>query len=218
MTFSPSSVLHALMSVACVWLAVLWVCAKSKRVGSLSARTKLFAGAATALLLLIPFTGSPLWIRIFSFHPNPSVPMLGIAFAGLWFRLFDVALFKRGDWNAIWVFGCVGGSVLYLHPMLLGAVDLYFWGWDRAVSAWSVGLLAIAFLACGSRLGVLLLGALLAYRVAALESLNCWDYVMDPIYWLISCGVLAQRGTLAALRRLKWIAQLPAPAGPSAAG
>ncbi len=144
--------------------------------------------------------------------------MLGIAFAGLWFRLFEVALFKRGDWNAIWVFGCVGGCVLYLHPMMFGAVDLYFWGWDRAVSAWSVGVVAIAFLAFGSRLGILLLGALLAYRVAALESLNCWDYVMDPMYWMISCGVLARRGILGALRRMKRIDPLATVAETSASG
>lgn len=209
LNFSPSSVLHALTSVACVWLAVLWVCSRSKRLGRMSATTKILSGAATALALLLPFPEAPLWARIFSFHPNPSVPLLGIAFAGLWFRLFDVALFKRGDWTAIWVFGSVAGSVLYLHPMFPGAIDLYFWGWDRVVSAWGVGLVAIAFLACGSRLGILLLGALLAYRVSALESGNCWDYVMDPVYWLISCGVLTVRGVLAALRRLEWIAPSP---------
>ena len=216
MTLSSSSILHALTSVACVWLAVFWVCSRSKRLARMSVATKILSGAVTALALLLPFAGTPLWIRIFSFHPNPSVPLLGIAFAGLWFRLFHVSLFKRGDWTVVWIFGCVAGSVLYLHPLFLGAVDLYFWGWDRSISAWSVGLVAIAFLACGSRLGILLLGALLAYRVAALESLNCWDYVMDPIYWLISCGVLMVRAAQGTLRRLEWIPPQPRAAEPAA--
>jgi hypothetical protein len=170
---------------------------------------KIAVGAATSLLLLIPMSGGPLWMRAFSFHPNPSVPLLGIAFGGLWLRLFGVGFFQRRDWNAIWVFGAVAGSMLYLHPMMFGAVDLYFWGWDRAISAWIVGIVAIIFLGFGSRLGILLLGALLAYRLTALESLNCWDYVMDPIYWMISNAVLAVRGILAGLRRIEWIAPRP---------
>ena len=206
MTLSLSTALYAFASIACLWLAVLWVCSRPKRSRHLRVGTKILVGAATALVLFIPLGGVPLWTRVFSFHPNPSVPLLGIAFGGLWLRLAGGALFQRRDWDAIWIFGAVAGSVLYLHPMVFGTVDLYFWGWDRTVSAWSVGLVAIAFLGRGSRMGILLRGALLAYRLTALESLNCWDYVMDPIYWVISCTVLTVRGILAGLRRLEWIA------------
>ena len=162
MMFSLSAALYAAASIASLWLAILWVCSRPKRSQRLSVGTKIAVGAATSLLLLIPMSGGPLWIRAFSFHPNPSVPLLGIAFGGLWLRLFGVGIFQRRDWNAIWIFGAVAGSALYLHPMMFGAVDLYFWGWNRAISAWSVGVVAITFLGFGSRLGVLLLGALLA--------------------------------------------------------
>jgi hypothetical protein len=209
MMLSLSASLYAFASIAILWLAVLWVCSRLNRSRRLSVGTKIAVGAATSLLLLLPISGVPLWMRVFSFHPNPSVPLLGIALGGLWFRLFGGALFQPRDWHAIWIFGAVAGSVLYLHPMMFGTVDLYFWGWDRTVSAWSVGGVAIAFLGCGSRLGILLLGALLAYRLTALESLNCWDYVMDPIYWMISNAVLAVRGILAGLRRIEWIAPRP---------
>ena len=147
MMISFSSALYALVSVASLWLAVLWICSRTRRSRQLGITASVMAGVATTILLLVPIGSVPLWIRAYSFYPNPSIPMLGLVFAGLWYQLFDVRVFKRGDWGAIWMFGSVCGSVLYLHPMLIGAVDLYFWGWDRAVSAWGFGLVAIVFLA-----------------------------------------------------------------------
>jgi hypothetical protein len=92
------------------------------------------------------------------------------------------------------MFGAITGSVLYLHPIFFRSLDLYYWGWDRAGAAWALAALAGIFLAGGNRLGVLLLGALIAYSVDALESANCWDYLIDPLYWLISLGVTVSWG------------------------
>jgi hypothetical protein len=88
------------------------------------------------------------------------------------------------------------GSALYLHPMFLGAVDLYYWGWERTWAVWGLAAMAGVLLLWGNRLGVLFLAALIAYAVNALESQNCWDYIMDPFYWLISVGVVGTRALL----------------------
>lgn len=185
--------LVAVAAIATLWLAFLWLwprCAHSPRPGVVP---KLIAGVATVLLLFVPVGGSPLWSRVFSFYPTPSLPMLGVISAALWLRLFNLPVFSRGDWSAIWLFGAIGGSALYLHPMIFGGVDLYYWGWDRAVAAGTVSGLAIGLLARGNRLGVLLFAALLGYALNALESQNCWDYVMDPFFWIVSAGVLIVR-------------------------
>jgi len=198
-------VFYALISVATLWLALLW-CTRSKP-GRRPRFMRVMFGATTVLLLFVPFGGLPLWSRAFSFYPNPSLPMLGIVCAALWQRLLGISVFKPADWRATWVFGAVAGSVLYLHPMVFGAVDLYYWGWERESATWTLAALAVVVLACGNRLGVLLLAALLAHAVNALESQNCWDYVMDPIYWLIGLGVMAKR----AFARVfgPWIAETP---------
>ena len=97
--------------------------------------------------------------------------------------------------------------------MLFGSLDLYYWGWDREGAGWCLAALAVVFLARGNRFGVLLLAALLAHGVDALESANCWDYVIDPFYWLIGVGVTATRSVAWFLARRNLAVQSRATAG-----
>jgi hypothetical protein len=197
MSLALVPVFYAVIAIATLWLALLW-CARFTP--SRRARiVKVLIGVTLVWMLFVPFGGLPLWSRAFSFHPNPSLPSLGIVCAALWQRLLGIAVFKPGDWRAAWWFGVVGGSLLYLNPVIFGSVDLYFWGWDRETAVWSLTAGAVAMLTIGSRLGVLLLAALLAYSVNALESQNCWDYIMDPFYWLIAMAVLGKRAFACAL-------------------
>ena len=181
---------YALVSVATLWLALLWLVARLDRT-RFALPLKVACGLATPLLLFVPVGGLPLWSSAFSFFPNPSLPILGMVSAALCRRLCGVALFKPADWRATWIFGAIAGSALYLHPVWFRSLDLYYWGWDREGAAWCLAALAVVFLAWGNRLGVLLLGALIAYSIDALESANCWDYLVDPLYWLISLSVAA---------------------------
>jgi hypothetical protein len=199
MNLSLVHAFYAAVSVATVWLALLWVLRSQPRRRPRVLRVAL--GATALLLLFVPFGGLPLWSRAFSFYPNPSLPVLGLVCAALWQRLLGISVFKPADWRAIWFFGAIAGSVLYLHPMVIGAIDLYYWGWERETATWTLATVAIVLLACGQRLGVLLLAALLAYAVNALESQNCWDYLVDPIYWLMGIAVLIKRACLRALGR-----------------
>lgn len=163
-------------------------------------RVKLLAGVAVAGLGFVPIGGLPLWSRVFSFYPNPSLPMLGLVCAALGQRFLGLELLARADWRATWIFGAVTGTILYLHSMTFGAIDLYYWGWERDSAAWVLAAVTTGFLARGNRFGLVLLAALMAYAVGALESENCWDYVMDPFYWLFSLGATAT-ATLAAIFR-----------------
>jgi hypothetical protein len=215
---------YTLISVATLWFVLLWVCSRLPT-PACSRRVNLGFGIATVLILFLPVDGLRLWSWAFSFCPNPSLPLLGMVCAGLWQRLFGIAVFKPADWRATWIFGVVVGSALYLHTMLIGSLDLYYWGWDRESAVWSLAALSVAFLACGNRHGVLLLAALIAHAVDALESANCWDYIIDPFYWMISVGVLVTRSVAGC--RVRWrggrpvdplpplvvVAELPKPVG-----
>jgi hypothetical protein len=200
MTAADIPVLQALAVVATLSLAVL--CAWRGRNSHRAGRTaKILAGIATILALFVPLDGPPLWNRVFSFYANPCLPMLGIVCTGVWARLLGLHIFRPADWQGIWIFGASAGTALYLHAIVLGNFDLYYWGWDRRVSAILLGTLAVVSLACGNRLGVLLLAGLVSYAVTALESHNCWDYIVDPLYWVTSLGVLAVQPVLALRRR-----------------
>jgi len=67
---------------------------------------------------------------------------------------------------------------------------------------WTLAALAAALLAGGNRLGVLLLAALLGYSVQALESQDCWDYALDPIFWIWSLGAV---GTGIVREAARWV-------------
>lgn len=210
------SALCALVAIAALWLVLIWLGARL-RIKNRSRGIKAAFGATTILLVFIPLDGVPLWNRAFSFYPNPSLPMLGMACAALWQRLFGIAVFKPSDWKATWIFGAIAGSVLYLHPMILGSLDLYYWGWERVAAAFVLATIAIAFIAYGNRFGVLCLAALIAYSLNALESQNCWDYIVDPFYWLVSLGILASRGIAAVVRQLgakRKLRRIPTPLMP----
>lgn len=196
------TMLYAVTLQAMLWLALLWLGARLglRRPGP---RVKGLLGVVAGLALFVPLGGLPLWCRMFSYYPNPSLPMLGLVGAALGARLFGREFLPPADRRAVWIFGFGAGSLLYLNPILFGAVDLYYWGWQRDTAVWSLAAVAVGFLLWGNRLGVLLFAALVAYAGNALESQNCWDYVMDPLYWLLSAGAIGAR-LLGAARR--WLA------------
>ncbi len=156
-------------------------------------------GLATVVLLFVPLGGLSLWNWLFSFCPNPSVPLLGLIVVALWSRLGGVAWFRPADWRAATGFGAVAGSALYLNSLLFPFADLYYWGWHHEIAVWALAAVALPALAWGNRAGVLMLASLMAYELETLESHNAWDYLVDPFYWLLSVGGVAMHG-LARLR------------------
>ncbi len=163
-------------------------------------RRRLLLGVVAAGLAFLPLGGVPLWVRAFSFHPNPCLPLLGLGVVGWGRVVFERSWFGREDWLAVWSFGAVAGTVLYVHPLVATDVDVYFWGWERGVAASVLGAMAVLTIAGGLRAGLLLVAALVSLGLDVLESRNAWDYVIDPFYWLLSLGMLGA-AFLRAIRR-----------------
>jgi len=191
---------HAVVTGAIAWLFLLWVAGRFTRSRPALA-VKLGLGAAAAGLCLLPFDGLALWRWLLGVWPNPSLPLAGLVVAAIGCRLGGVTLLAAADRRAAWAFGAVVGTALYLHPMIPRAVDLYYWGWDGRVAAVGMAVLAMGGLALGSRLGVLLLAALMAFAAGLLESANAWDTLVDPFYWLIGLGVMAWEAVRWGLKR-----------------
>ncbi len=145
---------------------------------------KMLYGVVALLLVVAPLGGMAVWKRVFGFYPGPSLPMLGLMVASCARSMFGTTLLRREDWRAIWLFGLFVGSMLYLRQLFSALPDLYYWGWEQGLSALVLGSVAILFIAMGNRLGVLLFAGLLASGLKIYESLNCWDYIIDPLYWL----------------------------------
>lgn len=182
---------YATSAILVLWLGllVLW---SRLRPGPTGAGWKLTAGAAALALALLPVQGVALWRWGLGVFPNPSMPLLGLVGAALVARLTGVRLLTESDRRDAWWLGALAGCVLYPHAWGLWPFDLYFWGWRRELWIWSLALLVLAFALVGRRTGVLVLLALVGHALDLLESDNGWDYLVDPVYWLVGVAVAAR--------------------------
>ena len=90
------------------------------------------------------------------------------------------------------MFGSIAVTALYPLSLGLGSFDPYVSGWDFSGLFPAMAVITIVYLWQQNRLGYLLLAAVVAYDLHCLESLNFWDYIIDPIYWLLSLVLLAR--------------------------
>jgi hypothetical protein len=121
---------------------------------------------------------------------------------------------KNSDWCALFTPGerhwlpliLVAIALLFYPPALgLGLIDPYAWGYDEAlILPLAVGGAALTGWLAGWRLSALVLVfALVAWRVHLLASTNLWDYLFDPLLVLGALWVLVARTLRPALRRLR---------------
>ncbi len=100
-------------------------------------------------------------------------------------------IFSEREWTTAWVFGAIGGLTLYPMALGLGSFDPYEWGWSISPLFLVIGVLTAWLIWRGNRFGLLLLLAAAAFQLRLLESTNYWDYLLDPIYSLVSLGWFA---------------------------
>lgn len=154
------------------------------------------AAAATAF----PWLGHPLPYWSAALSANFSPVMMLLLVVSVLDRARPRDLFATADWRAAWWFG--GVAALLLYPSALGAgpanFDAYALGWPWLWWGQSVLLFGGASLAAavllwrGNRFGFVLLAALLGYAAGFQESDNLWDYLLDPLYGVVSLVALAR--------------------------
>ena len=77
----------------------------------------------------------------------------------------------------------------------LGSVDPYEWGWQFSPLFVVMGVLTAWLLWRGYRFGLVLLIAGAAFHLRLLESTNYWDYLLDPVYFVVSIIATSRRLT-----------------------
>lgn len=192
------------------WLLLLWslqslamACAISRRGwGSL-----LVPGLISAGVLSFRVDGMALARWAANFTGNFSIPFAGLVIAAVWERTFAYRLFAPRDWIAGWTFGLISGLLLYPLAMGWGQVDPYAWGRHFSLLFIAGAILTGLLIWKRNRLGLLLLLSIAGFRLHVLESDNYWDYIVDPIYCLVSIPALGwalrpRKMTLELQRRL----------------
>ena len=190
------STVIALLSVLCPWLIL--VLAAQGLAGRCGLKTRGWGrlaclGLAAAGLLLVPVGGLAIagWVR--GLNANFSLPFTGLIAAAVLEAEFRRKLLSGRDWTTAWVFGAVAGLGLYPLALGWGSLDPYEWGWSFSPLFAASAVLTAFLLWKQNRFGLLLLLAVLAYHLGLLESANYWDYLLDPVYWLVSIVALGWR-------------------------
>jgi hypothetical protein len=150
---------------------------------------------------LIPVGGIPLGRWLTGVCSNFSLPLLALLTGGIGRRIFRTNwLGARGTRAALW-FGAAAGGLLYPMAMGLGGMDSYAAGWNFSWLFAGTGALAMLLIWRGNKFGLVLLSAIAAYHLGLLESDNYWDYLVDPVYFLVSLGALVRQGLRGFRRR-----------------
>jgi len=187
------------------WLLAFWLChSLATRLGLAGggrARWGVLAGSclASAAAVLLPIRGIPLGRWLAGLNFQPSLPLLCLAVGLVGKDVLQKTLMRPSDMKAGWIFGGTMGTALYPLALGLGSFDPYSWGWSFSPLFLITALITILLIVRRNPFGWLLLLAVLAYDLRVLESPNFWDYLVDPVYWLLSLGML----TLAGVKQIR---------------
>ena len=149
--------------------------------------------AVTALWLArFPLGGLCAWHRLEGLQFNFSVPLTAL----LLHRFLTAAgarpLLDGRALSAAWSFGLGAGLLLYASALRWAPFDLYAWGWGSGLH---IVLFVPTLLLLGwrNRFGAVLVAAALAYPLRLVDSLNLWDYLVDPLFLITSGAALLAR-------------------------
>jgi hypothetical protein len=141
-------------------------------------------------IVTVPVNGLPLARWLAGVVDHWSVPTAALLTSAVIQRLFGIDLLQRKDWQAAWRFGALAGLLLYPMALGWGPFDPYGLGWHFGPLFVAVAVLASVLLLRGNRCGIVLVLAIAAWHLRAVESANYWDCLVDPFYFLFSVGAL----------------------------
>jgi hypothetical protein len=188
------AIIVEIFAAVCPWLALV-LCLQFGAVHcgikAGGARLLLVSGLIALGVLAVPFQGILIARWIASIDSNFGIPFAGLLAVTVWERAFAKKIFSARDWHTTWIFGALGGLVLYPLALGLGKFDPYEWGWSFSPLFAGIAVLTGWLVWKQNRFGILLLLAIVAYHLQLLESTNYWDYLLDPVYCLIAILALS---------------------------
>jgi hypothetical protein len=151
-----------------------------------------FAGLVLFSFAMVatPISGMPLARWPAGIVDHWSMPTTALLASACIQRFFGIKLLQREDRQAAWLFGALAGLFLYPLSLGLGPFDPYGLGWHFGPLFVSVAALAAVLILRRNRFGVVLVLAIAAWHLRAVESGNYWDCLVDPFYFLVSAGTL----------------------------
>jgi len=145
------------------------------------------------LLLVIPFVIYPFvyspvwWLR--GLTGDLSIASLVLLFVSIYQQLYAKALISHQERRLLWRSLALLGLVFYPLALGVGQLDPYVWGYANPyMFGVLLALSLLAFLRQYYVIGIILLAVVLAWNMQVLESVNLWDYLIDPFIFFYFLG------------------------------
>ena len=152
------------------------------------------AATLAGIVSIIPFFGHVPRYWLSGLTPNISVPLFALLVISITERAGCPPIFRAREWRAAFLFGSIAALSLYPSALGLGlpSLDVYAIGWPWLV--WGHSLLLFGVVAAvaallvwrANRFGWILVATALCYWLGGQESRNFWDYLIDPLYAVVS--------------------------------
>lgn len=176
-----------------VWLVWLGLHFQNKFRSDSSVKVKIVAILIVLPLIVYPFTYFPVW-WLRGLTGDLSMTTLLLLLAAVYQQLSGKVLIAPQERK--WVLWSVAAIGLVFYPLALGVgqVDPYVWGYANPyMFAVLLGLSLLAFLRGFYAIAIILLTVVLAWNVQLLESVNLWDYLLDPFIFFYALAKVVRR-------------------------
>ena len=156
----------------------------------LSGRSLLMINSClAALAVMIPINGLPVGRWVYSLNANVSVVFTVILLHKILADYLGFDLLDKTARKTAWIFGALVGISFYPFALGIGMIDPYEWGFSFSGLFLAAMVLTLVLFYKQNRFGWALLAAILGLNLGLLESINLWDYLIDPYYFLFSMGI-----------------------------
>jgi len=151
---------------------------------------KLLFLIASSLLALIPFGGISAARMLVSFNYSYSMGLIIILLVTVIKIFFNVLLFSHQDSLYLSIFNIVLGIILYTTSLGFIPYDIYYYGYNFWPLFFIIFVLIIIPVFAGSRLQWVFIAYILWWNLKLIPSPNFFDYLIDPLLFFISTGIV----------------------------
>ena len=150
----------------------------------------LFVNCLLAIIVvLIPINGLSVGRWIYSLNANVSIVFTVMLLYKILADYLGIDLLDETSRKTAWIFGVLAGIFLYPFAWGIGMIDPYEWGFSFSGLFVAIMALTLILFYKENRFGWALLAAVLGLNLGLLESINLWDYLIDPYYFFFSMGM-----------------------------
>lgn len=149
-------------------------------------RPTLILFLVSVIITAVPFRGLSLARWVFSINGNFCIPLTAMLFSKVFENASGIKLLDRKAALSGWIFGLVAGILLYPMALGLGRFDPYEFGWSFSLLFVILIVITLLMILMKNSFSVVLAACILSYDINVLESHNLWDYIVDPVFMIIS--------------------------------